>query len=262
MECVVAREQLAERVLDVLEEDAAELREHLAWCAGCRKEERELAEGAELLALLEPGEPPADLERRVVERVARAAGSRRRRGRGPVAVAVAAVLAAVLAVGWGAAMAGRARRLDGEAELARTAAAKAAREFGVLLGGRALLGRPMVVARVVVARVPAPHRGQGEHPLRTVRVVDRPPLPRGIQVDRGALELLHGVPGNDQREVARVQDQVGLRGLGQQLEGHVVAVPPLALPRDGHAQPEGLGLGVLPPESEQRVAGLGGDRDR
>jgi hypothetical protein len=133
MECVVVREQLAERVLDVLEEDAVELREHLAWCAGCRKEERELSEGAELLALLEPGDPPVDLERRVVERVARAAGTRRRRGRGPLAVALAAVLAAVLAVGWGAAMADRARRLDGEAELARSAAAQAAREFGVLL---------------------------------------------------------------------------------------------------------------------------------
>lgn len=132
MDCRAARELLPERVLGVLEEDEADLRRHLAWCAGCRKEERELAEGAEILALVEPGDPPAGLERRVVERVAGAAGHRGRR-RGPAVVAVAAVLAAVLAVGWGAAMAGRASRLDDEAELARIAAAEAAREFGVLL---------------------------------------------------------------------------------------------------------------------------------
>lgn len=134
MRCEDVRDDLPELVLGALPEPAArEVREHLAWCAGCRKEARELGEGAEVLAVAAgEADPPPGLEDRVVAAVGSAAGSRSR-GRRSLVAAVAAALVAVVAVGWGAAMAGRATRLSDEAEIARRAAAEAAREFGILL---------------------------------------------------------------------------------------------------------------------------------
>lgn len=133
MDCSHVREMLPELALGTLEPaDASPAREHLRSCAGCRKETAELMEGVEAAAAASGRvEPPPELEDRVVAAVARAAGRRSHRRRAPVAGLLAAAL--LLALGWGAAMAGRAERLGNEAETARLAAAQAAREFGLFV---------------------------------------------------------------------------------------------------------------------------------
>lgn len=133
MDCSHVREMLPEYALGTLGvEDVSRVRDHLATCAGCRKEAAELMEGVEAAAVLAgPAEPPPQLEDRVVAAVGRAAGGRARRRRAPAAGLLAAAL--LLALGWGAAMAGRAERLGDEAETARRAAAKAVREFGLFV---------------------------------------------------------------------------------------------------------------------------------
>jgi putative zinc finger protein len=130
--CLAVRDHLPEHALGVSEgRDADALERHLAWCAACRKEARELQRAAASLAFaLAPAEPDPALEDRVVASVAGAGGNRRapqRRGR----LATAAVLAAFLAVaglGWGAVMAGRAARLEDrvtvQADKAQTALEK------------------------------------------------------------------------------------------------------------------------------------------
>jgi len=107
--CAEVRDRLAEYALDMLSADeAAEVERHLDWCAGCRKEAGELQEAAASLALESPqADPSEDLEDDVVRSVSRAAGPRRtapRRGvRLLAAATLAAVMALVLAVGWGVA---------------------------------------------------------------------------------------------------------------------------------------------------------------
>jgi hypothetical protein len=107
--CAEVRDRLAEFALDMLPPDeAAEVERHLDWCAGCRKEAGELQEAAASLALESPqAEPTDELEDRVVRTVSLAAGPRRaapRRGvRLLAAATLAAILALVLAVGWGVA---------------------------------------------------------------------------------------------------------------------------------------------------------------
>lgn len=130
MDCAHVRETLPEYALGTLPSDDP-VRDHLAGCAGCRKEAGELMEGVEVAALATAAPPPDGLEDRVVAAVARAAGARDRRRRAPVAGLLAAAL--LLALGWGAAMAGRAERLGNEAEVARQAAVEAAREFGLFV---------------------------------------------------------------------------------------------------------------------------------
>lgn len=116
MDCTAARELLAEHALGTLEEDRRRFVDrHLEWCAGCRKEMGELAEGAAVVVTaLAPAEPPADLENRVVGAIKEAA-SHRGRARRPRAGLVAAVVAALMAmgaVGWAVAMTGRVSQLQ------------------------------------------------------------------------------------------------------------------------------------------------------
>jgi hypothetical protein len=105
-DCLLVRERLTEVALSTLGPDErAFVERHLAWCAGCRKEAAELAAAAALVGEWVPQqEPPAGLEDRVVKAIRSAAGIRPvRRGRFHVAaVAVAAaIMLAVLGVGWG-----------------------------------------------------------------------------------------------------------------------------------------------------------------
>jgi hypothetical protein len=115
--CEAVRDQLVDHSLGTLaRDDATALDRHLLWCAACRKEAGELSAAASTLAFaLAPAEPAPALEERTVASVDRA--TRRRAPRGPrrgrlaVAAAVAAMLA-VSAMGWGAAMAGKAARAE------------------------------------------------------------------------------------------------------------------------------------------------------
>jgi hypothetical protein len=129
MECREVRELLPEHALGVLpERDRAAVDRHLAWCAGCRKEARELAEGAEAVVSTIPWpEPPAELEDRVVRSVARDAGRSRRRT--PYAAAALAAAVAAASIGVAVAMAGRVERLEDAAAGARGRAEAAAAEF-------------------------------------------------------------------------------------------------------------------------------------
>ena len=115
MDCPAVRELLAEHVLGTLDEDRRRFVDrHLDWCAGCRKEMAELAEGATVAAsALAPAEPPPELEDRVVAAIEDAGGrgERRRRSRMGVAAAGVAALLAVGAFGWALAMAGRVSEL-------------------------------------------------------------------------------------------------------------------------------------------------------
>lgn len=111
MDCPAVREHLAEFVLGTLDRDRHRFVErHLEWCAGCRKEAAELAEGATAAAsALAPVEPPPGLEDRVVAAVGDAAGSRDRSRRPRLALAAAGMAAAIAigAFGWALAMSGR-----------------------------------------------------------------------------------------------------------------------------------------------------------
>jgi putative zinc finger protein len=133
MDCTAVRELLAEHALGTLEEDRGRFVDrHLEWCAGCRKEMGELAEGAAVVVTaLTPAEPPADLEDRVVGAI-REAASRRERDRRPRIALVAATVAAMVAIGalgWAVAMTG----MLSEAENAAVTAQGRAKEFETVL---------------------------------------------------------------------------------------------------------------------------------
>ncbi|HEX2031150.1 MAG TPA: zf-HC2 domain-containing protein [Actinomycetota bacterium] len=161
MDCLAVRDLLAEHVLGTLDPEARRLVDrHLAWCAGCRKEAAQLAEGAAGLAMAMSGpEPPADLEDRLVDAVS--SGGRRPhprpRGRSRGAL-VAAALAAVLAMGsvaWAVTLAGRVDELEGRAAVARGRVARfeqVIRELGgrERVRGADLFGRPGADGRALV----------------------------------------------------------------------------------------------------------------
>lgn len=144
MDCPEVRDLLPEQVLGALDPERDRwVRRHLAWCAGCRKEAGELAEGAAIAGLALPAEdPPAGLEERVVGAVARAA--RPRRPRGSVVAAVVAATLAVAASGVAVTMAGRAQQLERAAQSAEERAQRFAEVQRALAGpgeGRVLSAR-------------------------------------------------------------------------------------------------------------------------
>lgn len=99
MNCTSVREALPEHALGAVSSDRAGAFEgHLAWCAACRKEARDLlAAAASVGFVLAPAEPLLDLEDRVVEAVQHAAGRERPGARPPRRRRLIVVLAAALA---------------------------------------------------------------------------------------------------------------------------------------------------------------------
>lgn len=98
MNCARVRDLLPEHALGVAGGDAAAIDRHLAGCAACRKEARELSGAAASLAYaLAPASPPPGLEDDVVATVHHAAGGGRRRP-GGVRRSTAVMLAAALAM--------------------------------------------------------------------------------------------------------------------------------------------------------------------
>jgi Putative zinc-finger len=121
--CTAVREQLPDHALGGLESsDAVAVERHLAWCAACRKEAADLHSASATLALaLTPADPDADLEGRVVDAVRSVAAPPRRSAAARGRLAVASVVAAMVALsglGWGAVMAGRAARMEEQAQIA------------------------------------------------------------------------------------------------------------------------------------------------
>lgn len=146
MSCLAVRDRFPELAIGVLQaRERAQIDRHIAWCAACRKEVSELEEAASLLPFaLEPAGPPAGLEETVVAAVRDAARRGRpsaRRGRLAGAAVVAAVVA-VAALGWGAAMAGRADRFRDEAIESRRDQVAAIRAFSDVLRELPELGVP------------------------------------------------------------------------------------------------------------------------
>ena len=136
MTCLAVRDLLAEHAIAALPAREARLVErHLAWCAACRKEARDLQEAAGVLALALPSAaPPGGLEERVVGRVLAAASRRppQRRGRS----ALAAILAAAIACSglvWGAVMARRADEFEHAAREAARRQSQVAERLQLLL---------------------------------------------------------------------------------------------------------------------------------
>jgi hypothetical protein len=145
-DCTHVRELLPEYAVGALSlVDRRLVEEHLAWCAGCRHEAGELADGASGMAMAAASpEPPPDLEDRVVAAVTAAAGRRRSRS-ARVGVLLAAALALVIG-GLAGAMAERFQEPD-----PRAAAGDAERsldEFEQLLSavgaGNRVLTAPLV----------------------------------------------------------------------------------------------------------------------
>jgi hypothetical protein len=134
--CVEVREHLPEYSMGVLpEHEIAAVERHLAWCAGCRKEAAEFGSAAATFAFaLEPAAVPRGLADRVVARVRQVAGTSgtARRTRATAALAVAAMVT-VAALGWGAAMAGRAEKFADQAALAEARRAAALQQFDRVL---------------------------------------------------------------------------------------------------------------------------------
>jgi hypothetical protein len=112
MICAEVREHLAEFALGTLDPGTrSRVEQHLAWCAGCRKEAEELRTGVAGLALSLPRvDPPDHLEDRVVSAVTtRARAPHKRRG---LAAALLAAVVAGSSVAWGLAVAGRDEPVD------------------------------------------------------------------------------------------------------------------------------------------------------
>lgn len=202
--CTEIRDLLAEHALGTLEaERRRDVDRHLVWCAGCRREAAELAEGSALLGLAasEAG-PPDDLERRVTGAIHEASG-RRRRSRASVLAAVVAAFLAVVAAGWGSVMAGRAERLEQRAESAQEDAEAAAQRFAEVLR---VVGADRRPVREAVLRPAAPATGGG----------------RAILYESGdaatsdwVLVLAGGLPEQAGPYRARLMAEGATRGLGR-----------------------------------------------
>lgn len=124
MNCSSVRPDLPELALGTLPpERRGEIEAHLAWCAGCRKEARELAEGAAALGLSIPAREPAPSLEEKVTRAVRAR-IRPRRPRVAAAAVAAALLAAAITGGWALAMRRQIQDLADAAVSARNRSAR------------------------------------------------------------------------------------------------------------------------------------------
>jgi len=135
--CPAVRERLAEKALGVISRpEEAAIDRHLAWCAACRKEADDLTRAAAVLPYtLAPAVPSEELAGRIGKLIAKASAPHRgdrRRGRAAAAAAVAAIVA-VAALGWGAAMAGRADRLREQMLAARQQQQVAIQRFSTII---------------------------------------------------------------------------------------------------------------------------------
>ena len=115
MNCAAARDLLPEHALGVAGDQARPLEEHLAWCAACRKESRDLQAAAATLAFAPaPTELPQELQAAVLARLGAATGTgvnaRSRMRRGGTVLVAASVAVAVL--GAGAVFASRSPSVD------------------------------------------------------------------------------------------------------------------------------------------------------
>jgi hypothetical protein len=142
MDCVDVRDRLTEYALSLLPApELAPVEEHLAWCAGCRKEAAELAGGAAAAAMSLPQEePPAGLEERVVREIRSSTGGtreRRGRARSRTIVLLAATLAIFMGLGWWATF-GRLQNAEQARDASRDQARSAVASFENL--SRELLG--------------------------------------------------------------------------------------------------------------------------
>jgi hypothetical protein len=117
------RPDLPEHALGTLSpERRGEVEAHLTWCAGCRREARELAEGATALGLLSSAEAAPELEEQVVRAISRRRPPRRSR---IAAVAIAAaLLVAAITGAWAVAMRRQVRELADATAGARERAAR------------------------------------------------------------------------------------------------------------------------------------------
>ena len=165
MTCTVVRSMLPERSLGTLaRNEHAGVDRHLAWCAACRKEARDLDAAASSLvySLAAVGPDPA-LEDRVVAAVQDAAAGRapaaHRRGRMVVAATVAAMMA-VAGLGFGAVMAGRAARFKEQAITTSHRNADAFSKFRQILQGMEFSDPANSVRMAQLAR-PADGSGSG-----------------------------------------------------------------------------------------------------
>jgi len=136
--CVEIRERLTALALSEFpSEERAFVARHLEWCAGCRKEAEELEAAAAWVGLSAPqAEPPAELEDRVVRAIAAAAETRapwRRRLRVLTVATAAALLLAVVGVGWGAAMFARVQSTERQAQEAARHSRQLVRHFQIVL---------------------------------------------------------------------------------------------------------------------------------
>jgi hypothetical protein len=150
-DCSAVRPDLPEHALGTLSpQRVREVDTHLSWCAGCRREARELAEGAAALGLsIAAPEPAPALEERVTRAVL--ARGRPRRPRVAALAAAAALLAAAITGGWAVAMRQQVREFADAAASARTRAARfeqTVREIVGEQGGGRILSAPLATGRV------------------------------------------------------------------------------------------------------------------
>jgi hypothetical protein len=151
MTCAVVRGQLTERALGTLPTaDGVAVNRHLQWCAACRKEADQMNAAAAVLAFAAPAaDPDPELEDRVVASVQRRAARSHHKHvpKGRLATAaVAAAMVAVLGLGWGAVMAGRAARSEATAQAAQQRQATAFERFQHLIRTMEFLDPHNVVA--------------------------------------------------------------------------------------------------------------------
>jgi len=220
--CEAVRDQLVDHSLGTLDrQDANAVDRHLLWCAACRKEAGELSMAASTLGFaLAPAEPAPALVERTVDAIDRAARRRAprgpRRGRPAVAAAVAAMLA-VSALGWGAAMAGKAARAEMQAETVRQDQIGIARRFQDVLDQE---GFSDPENRVFVGSLVSPDGGQAGGAALTMASPSGPDL---VSIWVSGLEPGEGQPApyevylvgepNRRLFIGRIQaDAIGVAG--------------------------------------------------